>query len=301
MFLETENRPGMTDKAGLFILIALMGAGAMIGSFASVLFWKLMTGEGMAEMQQHINNPAYSTPVRLMQTLLSVCMFLLPAIGAAAIVNRKPVTYLGFKGQSRPVTFMWTILLMGLVMVLGGSLTTLNQLIPVSGTMKVYFKELEDAYMQQIEVMSQINSPLEFIVSLLIMALLPAVVEEVFFRGGFQNMMQRATGKVWVSVIVTALLFSAIHFSFYGFLGRAVMGVFLGLMFAKSGNLWVPIMAHFFNNAVAVCQVYYLRLKGESVAEGMDENFPISWGIFAMALIWFAYGKFEKSIGHGTE
>lgn len=291
----------MTHKAGLFILIALMGAGAMIGSFSSVLFWKMMTGEGMTEMQAHLNDASYATPVRLMQTLLSVCMFLLPAFGAAAIVNRKPFAYLRFNGQSRPVTYLWTILLMGLVMVLGGSLTTLNQMIPVSGSMKVYFKEMEDAYMQQIEVMSQINSPIEFAVALLVMALLPAVVEEVFFRGGFQNMMQRATGKVWVSVIVTAILFSAIHFSFYGFLGRAVMGIFLGLMFAESRNIWVPILAHFANNAFAVGQVYYLRLKGESVTEGMDENFPLSWGIFAMALIWFVYRKFKSSIHHGVE
>ncbi len=296
-----NNRPGMTHKAGIFILIALMGVGAIIGGFASVLVWKLMTGQDMIAMQLNLTNPEYVDPVRTIQTVLSILMFLVPAFVAVRIINARPLEYMGFKQKTSLPAFGWAVVLMLITMVIAGSLATLNEMIPLTPSLKTYFTEMETRYIEQVEMMSKMSSKGDLIISLLVMAAVPAVVEEVFFRAGFQNMMQRSTGNIWLSIIITSLLFSAIHFSFYGFLARTAMGVMLGMLYATSKNIWVPVLAHFINNAVAVGQVYYLRMKGETLAEGMDDKFPLSWGIFAIALIWFVYGKFEKSIAHGTE
>jgi len=70
----------------------------------------------------------------------------------------------------------------------------------------------------------------------------------------------------------------------------------LGLLFATSQNIWVPILAHFVNNAIAVGQVYYLRSTGQSLAESMDDTFPLWWGLFAIAFFFFAYKRFEKTL-----
>ena len=296
-----NNRPGMTHKAGLFILIALMGAGAIIGGFASVLVWKLMTGQDMVDMQLNLTNPEFVNPVRTIQTVLSLLMFLIPTFIAVRIINARPLEYMGFKKKTHAPAFGWAVVLMLITMVIAGSLATLNELIPLTPSLKTYFTEMENRYIEQVEVMSRMNSFGDLIISLIVMAVVPAVVEEVFFRAGFQNMMQRSTGNIWLSIIITSLLFSAIHFSFYGLLARTAMGVMLGMMYATSKNIWVPILAHFVNNAVAVGQVYYLRMKGESLAAGMDDKFPLWWGLFAIALVWFVYGKFEKSVAHGTE
>lgn len=296
-----NNRPGMTHKAGLFILIALMGAGAILGGFASVLVWKLMTGQDMVDMQLNLTNPEFVNPVRTIQTVLSILMFLVPTFVAVRIINTRPLAYMGFKQKTPLPAFGWAIVLMLITMVIAGSLATLNEMIPLTPSLKTYFTEMENSYVEQIEVMSRMNSIGDLLVSLLVMAAVPAVVEEVFFRAGFQNMMQRSTGNIWLSIIITSLLFSAIHFSFYGLLARTAMGVMLGMLYATSKNIWVPVLAHFVNNAVAVGQVYYLRMKGESLADGMDDKFPLWWGLFAIALVWFVYGKFEKSVAHGTE
>jgi membrane protease YdiL (CAAX protease family) len=162
--------------------------------------------------------------------------------------------------------------------------------------MKLYFTEMEDKYMQQVEVMSQMKGIPDLLVSLVVMAFIPALVEEVFFRGGFQNLMHRSTGNMWVSIIVTSLLFSAIHFSFYGFFARTALGIVLGLLFAASQNIWVPILAHFVNNAIAVGQVYYLRSTGQSLAESMDDKFPLWVGLFHIVFFFFAYRRFEKTL-----
>lgn len=296
-----NNRPGMTHKAGLFILIALMGAGAIVGGFAAVLVWKLMTGQDMVDMQLNLTNPEFVNPVRTIQTVLSILMFLVPTFVAVRIINERPLTYMGFKQKTPLPAFGWSVVLMLITMVIAGSLATLNEMIPLTPSLKTYFTEMENSYVEQIEVMSRMNSIGDLLISLLVMAAVPAVVEEVFFRAGFQNMMQRSTGNIWLSIIITSLLFSAIHFSFYGLLARTAMGVMLGMMYATSKNIWVPVLAHFVNNAVAVGQVYYLRMKGESLADGMDDKFPLWWGLFAIALVWFVYGKFEKSVAHGTE
>jgi hypothetical protein len=150
--------------------------------------------------------------------------------------------------------------------------------------------------MKQVKVLSEMSGIPDLIMSLLVMALAPAIFEEVFFRGGLQQMMTKTTGNVLVSVIVTSILFSAIHFSFYGFLSRTAMGIVLGFLFAKSGNLWVPILAHFFNNAVAVLQVYFLKMSGKNIEDSLDDKFPLWVLLIALPVIFYLFNLYKKSI-----
>ena len=211
---QNENRLGINEKSGLFILIGLMGVGFVVGGFVSITAWKLMTGQDMAQMQVSMTDPSFSNQVRVTQTLLSICIFLFPALIAARMVDKQPLTYIGLTQKSSALTFVFAIVLMLLTIVIGGSLATVNEMIPVSAQMELYFKTMEEDYMKQVEVMSQMKGIGDFLIALLVMAFVPAVVEEVFFRGGFQNLMHRSTGNFWVAIIVTSLLFSAIHFSF---------------------------------------------------------------------------------------
>ena len=296
MDMMNQNRPGMTDRAGLFILIAFMGAGFVVGGGFSVVLWKLMTGQSILQMQTSMMDPAFVNEVRIIQTVLAAFIFLIPAIGAALILNKKPLTYLGFAQKNSFKTIGLGILVMAATVVLSGVLATMTEMIPLSPGLTTYFKGLEDAYMKQVKVLSEMSGIPDLLVSLVVMALAPAIFEEVFFRGGFQQMMTRATGNVLVSVVVTSLLFSAIHFSFYGFLSRTAMGIVLGFLFAKSGNLWIPILAHFFNNAVAVVQVYILKMSGKNIEDGMDDKFPLSLLFFAVPAIFYLFKWYKNSI-----
>ena len=298
---ELRNRSVMSEKAGLFILIALMGAGAMVGSLAGMLVWKGMTGQGLEQMQQNISNPAYANAVRVMQTILSVFMFFLPPLVVAKMMRYKPFEYLRWGGKVSLTTIISTLVIMITTLVVANQLSVVMEWIPLTENLKLYFREMEDKYMQQIDVMSQMKGIPDLLVSLVVMAALPAVVEEVFFRGGFQNMMQRSTSSIWVSVIITSLFFSAIHFSYYGFLSRLALSIVLGLLYAYSRNLWVPILAHFVNNAIAVGQVYYLRSTGQSVVDNIDDQFPLPVVLSAIVFFYFAFQRFRKSVDHGIE
>jgi membrane protease YdiL (CAAX protease family) len=135
-----------------------------------------------------------------------------------------------------------------------------------------------------------------------IMAFIPAVCEETLFRGGLQNFLTRSTKLPWFSILVISLIFSAVHFSFYGFLSRFFLGVMLGLLYHYSGRLWLSILAHFINNLVAVTAIYVLTLQGKSIKEAIEETGGTAWSIAALPAVvilffWFyRVSKKEKEV-----
>ena len=293
--METDNRRAMNEKIGLFLLIAFMGVGMVLGTTVSLLLWKIKGGQGLVDMQMALSNPAQVGFIRLTQTILAACTFFLPSLVAAKVVNRSPLSYIGFQSNLNIKTILWGCLLMGITILLSGSLASLNEMIPLTEPLKIYAKSLEDSYMKQIELMSVMNGMGDLIFALVVMAFAPAVFEEVFFRGGFQNMMFRATGKMWASILITSLLFSAIHFSFFGFLSRVALSIVLGLLYAYSKSIWMVIIAHFLNNAMGVFQIYYLRMKGLSLAASQEDKYPIWWSIFAVVALVYFFKYFKRS------
>jgi hypothetical protein len=94
------------------------------------------------------------------------------------------------------------------------------------------------------------------ILNLFIIAILPAVGEEFFFRGVLQKILIKLFKSGHVGIWVTAFIFSAIHFQFFGFVPRFILGLIFGYLFFWSGTLWLPVISHFINNAVPVIMAY---------------------------------------------
>jgi membrane protease YdiL (CAAX protease family) len=95
--------------------------------------------------------------------------------------------------------------------------------------------------------------------NLLVMAIVPAIGEEFFFRGVLQKTLEQYVKNIHVAIWITAVIFSAIHFQFYGFVPRLLMGAYFGYLLIWSRSIWVPIVAHFVNNATIV--FYYSFIK----------------------------------------
>jgi len=135
------------------------------------------------------------------------------------------------------------------------------------------------------------------IYNLLLMALLPALSEETLFRGTLQQMMYKGTSSIstsnnspntkqHVAVWVSAILFSAIHFQFYGFVPRMLLGVLFGYLLLWSGSLWLPILAHFTNNAMAVIlyNIYYMQGKNVDEIDALGTGDTLWLGILSIIL-----------------
>ena len=102
----------------------------------------------------------------------------------------------------------------------------------------------------------KMNNLSDLMFNLLVMAIVPAIGEELFFRGFIQNTFLGFFKNSHLAIIFTSILFSLIHFDLVGFLPRFFLGAILGYMFFISKSLWIPILAHFINNAMAVIISY---------------------------------------------
>jgi len=97
------------------------------------------------------------------------------------------------------------------------------------------------------------------LLNIFMIAILPAIAEEILFRGAIASLLKDATKNVHLAVFLSAFIFSAIHLQFYGFLPRFLLGLVLGYLFFWSGSLWLPIVAHFTNNFLSVMVEFLFR------------------------------------------
>ncbi|AYQ34071.1 CPBP family intramembrane glutamic endopeptidase [Runella sp. SP2] len=135
-------------------------------------------------------------------------------------------------------------------------------------------KEQELATMTQF--LTEFKSLTKLLVAMTVMAIIPAIGEEVLFRGIIQRKIFHKIGDMHISIWLTAAIFSATHLQFLGFIPRMLLGAMFGYMYAWSRNLWTPIFAHFVNNAATLLMVYLSNQQLISMNVENPES-TISW------------------------
>jgi membrane protease YdiL (CAAX protease family) len=133
------------------------------------------------------------------------------------------------------------------------------------------------------------------IINLLLMAVLPAIAEELTFRGVLQNLF--TVSNLHIAIWCSAVLFSAVHLQFYGFLPRMLMGALFGYMLVWTGSLWTPILMHMTNNAMAVI-LYFVAQRADWDMEKVDAigTSDTLWlGIVSMVMTIIGIYAFRRS------
>ena len=160
----------------------------------------------------------------------------------------------------------------------------LNEWLLQGTSFHTYASNLEAQAMILTKAMLDIDTFGRFLASLVAVAILPAIAEEYLFRGALQPLFAKWSGNIHVGVWTSAIIFSAIHFQFFGFIPRMLLGAGFGYLVVASGNIWTAILCHFINNASAVVAAYLL---GEEWLEsGLDPSSE-PWGlsqVFSIAL-----------------
>ena len=135
--------------------------------------------------------------------------------------------------------------------------------------------------------------------NLLVMAILPALGEELVFRGVVQPNLIKMVSNYHIAIWITAFVFSAIHMQFQGFLPRMVLGALLGYLSFWSKNLWFPIIAHFFNNAIQVVAFFIVKKNNLEIDLNNNFEFPIYILIISLILFlgigWYFYRYFLQN------
>ncbi len=156
----------------------------------------------------------------------------------------------------------------------------LNMQLPLPSTLI----EMEEGTAELVRNLLLVQEPYELWFNIFVIAVIPAIGEEFIFRGFVQKNILKATNNPHIAIWVAAIIFSAIHMQFQGFLPRVVLGGILGYLFYWTGNLWIPIFAHFMNNAFQIVGQYFYQ-KG-MVDINMDETVvEINWGITIASII----------------
>ena len=231
----------------LVLIFVVAFAGLLLSSVAILL------------CANYLNNMVVMKWLQLIQTAFT---FVLPAFLLAHFVGQG-VSYLKFTPIRSSLMWFGVILLMPLALPAVNWLKSLNDMVVLP-----HFMSGVELWMQQMEHQSEVltdkflsvSSYSGLALNLLVMAAIPALGEELFFRGILQTVLGEKFNR-HLAVWITAFIFSAIHLQFYGFLPRFLLGAALGYLFLFSGSIWASIVAHFINNALAVV-LFFLTFNG---------------------------------------
>ncbi|RFM30399.1 CPBP family intramembrane metalloprotease [Deminuibacter soli] len=286
--------PRISYWAQLGILLGLFGGCTIIGSVVifgiAALGWHIP----LADIPRAITQPENADLVRLAQGTGALVSMGLPALFFARIVNRFPLRELRFSSRINIKQLIMVVLLVFFALYVSGALAELNERIPIGDKLARRFKQMEKEYDDQVMVLGHMQNLRDYIYTLFIIAFIPAMVEEMYFRGCMQQLMTGWTKSAFTAILITSIVFSAVHISYYGFLPRMFLGFMLGYIFYYSGNIWLNILAHFLNNALVVTQMYILSRQGKLSADAINESYPLYWGLVGIVAIIAVFMYFRK-------
>ena len=285
----------------LNVFLGFVVVGPVLGLGIASLFYE---GNLLNDIQTLDNRPGILVPLLVTQSVATfIGLIIFPILHIVAIEHKRIPPF--FPPQHRPLFALFLVMAIGLTFMIAISpLVEWNMNIKFPEFLKGFeswARDAEDKTAQLTKVMTSFESTGDLIIGLIVIALLPAIGEELVFRGMFQNEFVRGTGNIHLSIWLSAIIFSAIHFQFYGFLPRLLLGALFGYLYYWSGTLLVPMFAHFVNNAFGVTMIYLYRQKITELNVEDNTAAPLQYVILNAALtagllyyIWRHYQQLPK-------
>ena len=274
----------------IFILAALLILGLIIGSVIGVIY-PLVSGQDVMSLNS----------LRFMQISSQIFTFVLPPIIYAMLIKENPKESLGIKN----VSYHWFIIgfvMMYAILPLNNVFAEWNAGLKLPESMsriEELIKEMYESSAVVLEKLVNVNTFGGFVINLIMIAGLAALGEELLFRSIIQTSLIKTCKNAHVGIIIASAIFSFIHFDFYAFIPRLVLGMLLGYMFYYSRSIWVSMFMHFVNNATAVV-IYYLNNIGVTNVDvetfGQTQLLPLLISIALMIILFRLAIKRMKNV-----
>ncbi|MGN0236146.1 MAG: lysostaphin resistance A-like protein [Paludibacteraceae bacterium] len=239
-----------------------------------------------------------------LQFLQTLGTFLLPALAGVYLWSETPMRWLHLDKGLLWQEALGAVVVMLLAIPGINLLSAWNQQMVLPeclAGLEQWMRMQEDAAAQLTEQFLQVDTVGGLLVNIGLMALLPAAAEELTFRGVVQGMFTR---NKHVAIWAAAAIFSFVHFQFYGFLPRMLMGAMFGYMLWWTGSLWAPMLMHFVNNCVAVVAAYwaynYMDERNMEILDTIGTEDTILLGVFSICIVLIMmvmYGYFHSHGG----
>lgn len=237
-------------------IVARPGAALAI-LFGTFFFFMCVFSLISSFITPHISNP--TTLIRILTLFQAIFIFIVPALITAVLSTKLPATMLAIdhKPQLLPTLFI--------ILAIVCAIPTMNMVIEWNNNLKLpesmagleaAIRSMEESAANATQALMGTNSIGSFIVALLIVGVMAGLSEELFFRGALQRVLGSSRMNSQMAVWIAAFIFSFLHFQFFGFVPRLLLGVFFGYILLWGNNLWYCVIAHATNNILAVSSMW---------------------------------------------
>lgn len=243
----------------LFVALLIVASSIVVMALATFLGFLFFNPSDMiGAFKGSLENIAV---LKYLQIAQSIALFIIPAWLSAIFFSKNTGQYLHFtKRNLTPLTILLVSAIMLSAIPLIDFTGYINQKLTLPEFMKgieEWMFRMEEAGKVVIEKFANVHTASGLMINIIMIGVLPALGEEMLFRGTIQPLLKTWFKNNHAAVWVTAFIFSAMHFQFYGFIPRMLLGAVMGYMLVWSGTLWLPILAHFVNNTTGVI-LYFL-------------------------------------------
>jgi uncharacterized protein len=303
--MENLNEPRPQHSVvSIIIFVATLFVGfAVIGPLVGILLALPFYDGGLFSLAEEITSGEMSEELRIPLLVMQ---------GSATCVGLIVIPMLAYRfmlkmridqlvGSNSILVFVLTAIAVVVFMLPNSIVIEWNANLNFSGGFWEWAKALEQKGEVMTKFFTAFQSHGEFAVGLIIIAVLPAIGEEFAFRGWLQPAIQQVSGNPHVAIWISAALFSAFHFQFFGFVPRMLLGAMFGYLMYWSNNLWVPMVAHFVNNGFTVVMLYLHQLNLIQFDTESNEALPLKLVIPSTILFVFLILFLRKIISAREE
>jgi uncharacterized protein len=296
-----------TPVSKIIISVFFMYIFLFVGFFIAGAIGVPIFNKGFSEIfiaAADFHNKTNVNILKYFQITQSITLFFLPPFALAILFGKRPYEYLSL--SKRPGILLCVISILLII----SSIPLVNFFEEINSKMKLpdsfssieqWMIATEKSLSELSETFLKVNTFSAFAFNIFMMAVLPALGEEFVFRGLFQRLFTEWFKNYHWGIIASAVLFSAFHFQFFGFIPRFFLGVMFGYLLVWSGSLWIPITAHFINNFMGVSYYYLLNKKlvnnsVENLGKGNNEFLYLSLSLIFVVLLMLIFYKKSKAV-----
>jgi uncharacterized protein len=273
MLIKLKNQHPGVQFAVFFALTVGM---ILVNLAINEVFFKGVSGALTKETPtaQQINS------FKWFQVVTTTMIFIMPALLYGRLSHERPLRYIGIQPNPGVKMFLVTLVLLVAIQPFAMTLGEINR----QANLGESLRRLEDLSEKALARFLVMDSPNDLFVNFIVVAVLPALGEELFFRGSLQNILERWTQRPAVAIILSSVFFAFFHLSFFKFLPILVLGIALGTLFYMTRNLWYSIFFHFVNNSMALLASYYAQ-RNEFMKQLANDEVKLSWLVALASLL----------------
>ena len=282
--MSTTNPFGKLILLGILMLLGVAFSLGVLYSLNAVLFHLPIHSISVTDLN---NNPESIFAAKILQIFSQFGLFIFPALLFGYFTNKSIKSGLSFSKNLPAKTIVITVTVTLLSIPFINLLAQWNSnwhLPEFLSEVELWMRAMQTQNDQLMEKILIMNTPSAIGINFIMMAILPAIGEELIFRGIIQKQLISWLSNPHVAIFITSIIFSAFHLQFLGFFSRLLLGMIFGYLFYYSKNIWVPIIAHFTNNSLALVIALSLGIETNESSFDDPSNLLVSLSMLALFL-----------------